>query len=168
MCTPNGIAESVVSALEVTTSAFSEYKTNKNNYDYRKQVALNNAKTAQNEAMRQKQLGIEASRKEKISALQEVNKTRARNSASNLDSMSETNKIAYSGMIDLSESSAKNTQKEYDLRSHDYFNQANDYLNQINYYKKDYTNSFLTTTYNALGKYKKVADDWYGNEKGVV
>ena len=176
MCTPNlissdlpsgflGAAFKGVEAVQNVSSTILNYKTNKDIYAYRTQIALNNAKVAQDEAMRQKQLGIEKSRLEKISGLQEVNKLKAQNSASGLDAMSQTNTLNYQDALNLSKINANSTKKEYDSQADSYFDQAHSYLNQAQTYQKQYNQSLFDYSLNALGKLGRVSNDWYGNRK---
>ena len=178
MCTPtSGLIEpatnafsglfSVVKGTGQVISGISQYKNNKANYAYQTQIALNNAKIAQNEALRQKQLGLEKSRLEKISTLQEVNKLKAKNASHGLDLMSSTNQMAYEDVWNLGDLNSDLIKKEYDYNANSYFNQANSHLNQANNYKKQYKQSVFDYSLNALGKIGQVASEWYENrEKG--
>ena len=179
MCSPNTIliersSQLVTDALQgigrigTAASVLSDYKTSKDNYKYRTQVALNNAKMAQNEALKEKQLGIEKARLEKISGLQKISKMQAKNSASNLDMMSQTNRLAYQDALDYSNANANLVKSQHDLQAQNYFNQANSYLNQAQIYKKQYRQSMFDYTFNALGKYGQVASDWYQNRGEVL
>ncbi|MBR5303652.1 MAG: hypothetical protein IKU37_02365 [Candidatus Gastranaerophilales bacterium] len=174
MCTPGAIVSNAsssllggifkgVGVLGSVVSTVSDYKTNKDNNEYRMQVALNNAKIAQNEALRQKQLGIEKARREKISGLQEISRLQAKNSASNLDMSSYTNKIAYQDVLNFYDTNSQTAKSQYDLQANNYFNQANSYLNQAQIYKNQYNQSIFDYSLNALGKFNRVAADWYKN-----
>lgn len=169
MCTPNGLLSNsfynAINTINDVGTKVSEYKTNKANYAYRTQVALNNAKMAQNEAMRQKQLGIEKSRVEKIAGIKELNTLKAKNSASNLDLTSETNLQAYQDTLDMSKLNAGSIAKEYDVNAKSYFAKANDYLNEANSYKKEYKNSLWDFSLNSLGGFGQVASEWYGGQR---
>jgi len=178
MCVPSaGIAagsttgslfQNVMNGLNVASGVMgtiSEYKTNKANAAYQTQIALNNAKIAQNEALRQKQLGIEKSRLEKISGMQEVNKQKALYAASNLDMMSQTSQMAYQDTLNMAQINADVAKKEYDIAANSYFNQANSYLNQAQSYKNQYNQSLFANSMNALGKFSQVASDWYSNKE---
>ena len=154
-----------VSAITNGIDAISDYKENKANNIYRTQIALNNAQAAKNEALRQKQLGIEKSRMEKISGLQEINKLKAQKSASNFDLMSFTNQYTYQDINNLSELNSSSIKQEYEINSSKYFNQANSYLNQAQQHKKQYNNSVFDSSLNALGKINQVANNWYEHYK---
>lgn len=158
---------SMIKGISTVSDTVSSYYTNKANSAYQVQSALNSAKIAQNEAMRQRQLGIEKSRLEKISALQEVSKLQARNSASNLDSMSQTNKLAYQDALNLANINADTVQKEYNTNANSYFNQANNYYNQASSYKEKYNQSLFSYSMNALNKASQVASVWYENRNEV-
>lgn len=159
MCTFNAIGQSV----DILLSTFQSYSKIKSNADYRVQIALNNAKNANNQALREKQLGIEKSRLEKISGLSEASKIKAINSASNLDSSSQTNNLNYLDAINLSYSNSQNIKNNYDIKAQSYFDKANSYINQANMYEKNYNNSLLAFADNALGKTQKVSANWYSN-----
>lgn len=156
-----GVVSNVASTIE-------DVRNNKANSVYQTQVALNNAKIAQNEAMRQRQIGIEKSRLEKIAGLQELSQLQAKNSASNLDMMSKTNQLAYQDVFNLSNAKAGTIQKEYNTSANSYFNQAYSYYNQANSYKDKYNQSLFSYGANALGKYSQVAYDWYTNKEDVL
>ena len=156
-----GVVSNVASTIE-------DVRSNKANSAYQTQVALNNAKIAQNEAMRQRQIGIEKSRLEKIAGLQEISQLQAKNSASNLDMMSKTNQLAYQDVFNLSNNKASAVQKEYNTNANSYFSQANNYYNQANSYKNKYNQSLFGYATNALGKYSQVAYDWYMDKEDVL
>lgn len=137
------------------------FNSDKKNYEYRTRLALNNAKIAQNEALRQQQLGIEQSRLEKISGIQEANKQKAISAASNLDVDSLTSQLNYDDNIFMSDYKADVIKKEYDARANSYLNQSNSYLNQAQDLQKQYNDSVFQNALNALGKTTKVSLDWY-------
>ena len=176
MCTPSagvfnsssGLISNVLKGaglVNSTTSILGAFNSDKENLAYRTQIALNNAKIAENEALRQKQLGIENARLEKISGLQELGKIQARNSASNLDMMSQTNKMIYRDALNYAQTNANQIKNKYDLQADNYFNQANKYLNEAKKYKKQYSDYVLDYSFAALGKYGQVALDWYQDYK---
>lgn len=162
MCTVNSNPFGAI--LNLTTGITQEvlsYNTEKKNNEYRTRVALNNAQIAQNEALRQKQLGIEQSRLEKISGIQEANKQKAISAASNLDIASMTSQINYHDDINMADFRADMIEKEYDAKAQSYFNQSNNYLKQADSYQNQYNNSVFQNALNALGKTSKVSSDWY-------
>lgn len=171
MCVPSAAVTGVSSAFQMfdsatsAISAVSDFKTNRENYAYRTQIALNNAKEAQNEAMRQTQLGIEKSRLEKIQGLREVSKLQAQNSASGLDMASQTSSLAYQDAMDLSSQSANTIKKEYDTKAKSYFSQASSYFSEAQTYQNQYNKSLFDYSLNALGKMSTVASNWYNNDK---
>ena len=162
MCTPFG-ATNTLNAISLITDTVSGFSSLKANNDYRTQVAINNAKTSQNEALRQKQLGIEKARLERIEGLNEVSKQKAINAASNMDLASTSNQLGYEDLNSKANLNANLVKKEYDTNANSYFKQANSYLNQASSYARDYNNSLLNLSMNALGQAKKVSDDWYDN-----
>lgn len=164
MCTPALGAISAISSIATgVLGEVSNIKSNRDNYKYRTQVALNNAKIAQDEALRQQQLGIEKSRLEKIEGIQKANKLKAINSASGFDLNSQTNTLAYQDVTDLADYNAENIKKEYEVRADSYFNQANSYLNSAKQARKEYNQSLFDYSLNALGKIQNVAGSWYSN-----
>ena len=166
MCTPsNGTLQAISSIIGVTNDYW-EHRQNKENYEYRTQVALNNAKKAENEARRQEQLGIEKSRQEKIEGIQKANQLKAINSASNLDVNSQTNMLAYEDIMEYSDFNADNILNQYEQSANNYFNQANSYLEEVQQYKKQYNQSLFDFALNALGKTQNVADSWYKSKRG--
>ena len=132
MCTAgNATMEVINGALGVFGAANDIYNERKEN-KYRTQIAINNAKNAQNEALRQKQMGIEKSRIEKIAGMQKMNNKIAKDSASGFDLNSLTNQYNYSDILSSSDESAKNIQNEYNQAAENYFRTANSYLNEAN------------------------------------
>ena len=161
MCSPMDIIDGVVGVTKVALNSTSKYSNLKANNEYRTQVAINNAKIAQNEALKQKQLGIEKSRLEKISSLQEISKLKSRNSASNLDIDSNTSRFNYQDVLDSSEIQANFIKKEYDSKANEYFKKANSYLNQANDYTRQYNNSLFGLQMGVLEDSALVAKSWY-------
>lgn len=162
MCVPSAnLAGSILNTAISGAKAIGEVSNMKSNYAYQTQIALNNAKNAQNEALRQKQLGIEKSRLEKISGLQEVNKLKAINAANNLDMMSGTSQLSYQDIENSANISANSIKSAYDATSESYFARANSYLETAKNYKKDYNKSIFNYSLNALGKMNQVANEWY-------
>lgn len=153
----------IVGGASNLANKVSSYKANKTNYEYQTQLALNNARMAQEMGLTQKQLGIEKSRLEKIESLQKISKIKAQNSASGLDSMSGTNKLVYDDVAYANEINAQAIKNSYDISAKSYFNQANNYLNQANNYKELYKKSLFNQSMNALGQFGKVASSWYEN-----
>ena len=137
----------------------------KKNIEYRTRVALNNAKVAQNEALRQKQLGIDKSRMEKIAGIQEANKQKALSAASNLSLDSFTTKLNYEDNLDISELQADFIQNDYNAKAQGYFNQANNYIDQAKTYNRNYNTSLFRNALNALGKAAKVSNEWFENQR---
>lgn len=161
MCTAGdaiGLVQSVGSNI---LSAKAESK----NLKYKTQIALNNAKSAQNEALRQQQLGIEEARKEKIEGIKEANLQTAKNAASGLDAASSTSIQNYQDTIDTANANAASVKNQYDLKADSYFDSANSYLNQINEYNNSYNASLYSNAINSLGSVGKVAGKWYESKK---
>lgn len=169
MCYPSGgvgvntpgIGNLLFNLTSSLASNATEYYANKDNLKYRTQIALNNAKNAQNEALRQKQLGIDSARLEKIEGIRAANILKAQNSATGLDVSSQTSKYSYEDVYQQADINANLARKEYDLNSSAYFRQANNYLNEVNNYQKSYNNALFNNALNALGKTQKVAEEWY-------
>lgn len=161
MCTPMNIIGGVLDVAKVAIDTSSRYSNLKSNNEYRTQIAINNAKAAQNEALRQKQLGIEKSRIEKINSMQEIAKIKSKNSASNLDISSNTNNYNYQDVLNSSKLQADIIKKEYDVKANEYFKKANSYLNQANDYNRQYNNSLLGLGMGVLEDSALVAKSWY-------
>lgn len=168
MCSPTDIISGVFQAGKLVAGSVSEYSNLKANNEYRTQVAINNAKIAQNEALRQKQIGLEKSRLEKISSLQEVSKIQAQNAASNFDLSSQTNKYNYQDALNSSQMQANYIQNEYNLKANEYFNRANGYINQANDYKRQYNNSLKNFTFGVLQDSAQVAKSWYDSYEDSI
>ncbi|MBQ4646397.1 MAG: hypothetical protein IJB79_03520 [Candidatus Gastranaerophilales bacterium] len=177
MCTPNAVMSAMpvnifsniskgVGMLASGLDTVSQFQTNKANNKYRTQVALNNAKIAQQEALRQNQLGIEKSRLDKITSMQELNKIKAKNSASNLDMMSLTNELSYIDSKNFTDASSQLIKNEYSAKANSYYRNANQYLAQASEYQKQYNQSLFDYSLNALGRFNQVAFDWYENGEG--
>ena len=162
MCTfeSNVLGTILNAAVGVSNEALNIINEKKNN-EYRTRVALNNAKIAQSEALRQKQLGIEKSRLEKIQGIQDANRQKASYAASNLDINSFSNQLNYDDSLYSSDFSADAIQKEYDAKAQSYFNQANSYYSQAQNQQRLYNNSVFQNALNAIGKTGKVSSEWY-------
>lgn len=162
MCTFGAtVAKGIFDAVSVGADIISEQKQAKSNNEYRVQLALNNAQIAQNEAYRQKQLGIENSRKEKIEGIQQANKLKAQNSASGIDIASQSANVGYEDIINSSKINADLTKNQYELSSNKLFEQSNAYVSQARAYNNQYNNSLFSNALNALGKTSKVASSWF-------
>ena len=173
MCVPTAVSAGKIFA-DVVSQVVPDvinYSNTRDNYKYRTQIALNNANSAKDEALRQKQLGINQARLEKISGLKELNKQRAISSASGFDLNSQTNQYSYEDAINAANSNAVNVQSKYDLQADSYFNQANSYLSQAKEQQKAYNSSLFNSTINSLGGFGKVAKEWYkedSNDGGLT
>ena len=168
MCVPQAAIPAIQAIVGLTAevgmgiaTARREAKTN----EYRTQAALNNVKIAQNEALRQQQLGINAARQEKIDGIRERNMMIAKNAASGFNIDSGTNLYNYQDTIDKANLNADIVKNSYDIKADSYFNQANSYLSGAGQYQTEYKNSLFNTAHNTLGGMKKVADDWYKVKK---
>lgn len=170
MCVPTAtistIGNVLLSSANEIAPTILNYSSQKNAHEYRTQVAINNAKSAQNEALRQRQLGINESRLERISGIKEANKLKVQNSASGFDINSDTNLYSYKDTLNQSESSANAIKNNYELSANSYFNQANSYLAQAKQNQRDYNNSLFSTALNGLGSVNKVAQNWYKATNG--
>ena len=167
MCTIGStVARALIDVAGTAVGLINQQSEAKANNQYRVQVALNNAKNANEEALRQKQLGINKSRQDKINGLYEASRLKAQNSASGLDIQSQTSEMAYQDILNNSFDSAENTKSEYDRVANSYFNQANSYLKEANVNNKQYNNSVFSNALNALGKTGRVTSSWYDDLKG--
>jgi len=168
MCTPGASLKGVGTALGLVQdiggnmlSAKAEAK----NYKYKTQIAINNAKSANAEALRQKQLGIEEARKEKIEGIKQANLQTAKNAAGGMDITSTTSKQNYRDSIDTANNNALETKNQYNLKADSYFDNARSYLNEIDGYKTSYKNSMFNNSINSLNSVHSVADNWYEDKK---
>ena len=164
MCVPTNLGNAF-SAISSVVGTINEYNTIRKNNEYRTEVAINNAKIAQNEALRQKQLGIEKARIETMEGMKNASRLKAKNAASNLDFASFTSELGYNDILNNSFSSANSIEKQYDNTAQNYFNQANNYLSQANNYKNLFDNSITSYSMNALGKFGKVSSNWFESNK---
>ena len=163
MCVPNAVSAVVNSAVGLVNKAI-EVDQQSKEFKYRQQLAINNAKRANNEALRQKQLGIDEARKEKIQGIQEANRQKAINSAINFDLNSETLNNTYEDIINQYKNQAKTIENSYNMKSNQYFTQANSYLNQAKQANDSYKNYILKTSINSLDDFGQVSSEWYSKE----
>ena len=134
-------------------------------YNYKAQIALNNAKYAQNEAHNEMQKGIEEARKEKISGLQEASKTNSKNAAGGFDIQSGSNKFNYLDDILISEYNADSTQKEHRQKANSYLSQAQNYYSEARQNKSSTTKFLLSQTSSYLGGLKQELPEYMkGND----
>ena len=166
MCVPT--AASVGKVLFDTVSQIAPEVVNfsqaKSTQKYRTQLAINNAKNSQNEALRQRQIGINEARIQKISGINDASKLKAINSSSGFDVNSKTNLYSFQDVIEDSNSKAANIIDNYNLKSDSYFSQANSYLSQAREQQKAYNSSLFASSMNSLGNFTKVAKDWYKDD----
>lgn len=134
--------------------------------EYKTQIALNQVKSAQNEAQRQRQLGIEEARQERIEGLKNISRLQAQNASNGFDTYSQTNMYNYEDVDNEHESNAQNILDSYYARAQGYDEQAQRYMDNLNVsnMNKDLqeTNNFFTS----LGNTKKAAQKWYDNNFG--
>ena len=168
MCIPGASAfEHIQSAMNLA-STINEVQTQKKEAKYRTQIAINNAKNAQNEALRQKQMGIEESRKEKVLGIQEANKKLVQNASNGFSALDGTNQFLYQDIHNQADYKSDKITSLYNLRADSYFNKANDFLNQANKYSKDYNSSMFQKGMQYLGNVNKVAQNWYEKKSDEV
>lgn len=168
MCVPQAVM-AIQTAVNIATSVGKtvyEHKQQKQENEYRTQIAYNNIQTANNNAKQQIQQGIEKSREEKISGLRQASALLAKNASSNTDVMSDTNLLNYSDLQDASFNNAENIMDSYTLKADDYYKQANNYGLNLAYQQKKYNNDMRKNALNSLGTYTKVASNWYLNNSG--
>ena len=132
------------------------------NSNYRTQVALNNAQNAKSEALRQKQLGIEEARKEKIEGIKKVNAIKAKSASSGFDTDSYTNSLNYTDTLNEAYSNAETIEKNYNQKAGNYMEQANAYLGQAGYIQDNRPKTTNTGfILKALGESKLASNNWY-------
>lgn len=163
MCVPSvaSVGKILFDAVSQVAPDVVNFSKEKATQKYRTQLAINNIQTAQNEALRQRQLGINESRLQKIQGINDASKNRAITSASGFEVDSQTNLYSYKDIIDTSNANAKNIKNNYELKADSYFNQANSYLTQAHEQQKAYNSSLFNSTLSSLGSFSKVASDWY-------
>ena len=171
MCYPAATqaAMAVINAATTTANAYMSYKQESENNEYRKQVAINNIKNLENEALRQNQLGIEKAREQRLEGIKKANTAAAISAASGFDMNSFTTLQNYSDVLNNSEISASAIQDEYKQNAESYLNRANSILNEYNNYSKNHNSNLYKSAINSLGNYTKVAQNWYtrGNQQNV-
>ena len=166
MCVPqdyiNIISDSalnIVQGFKYDNDSKKQYE----NYNYRKQIAINNALIEQDNAHKAMQEGIESSRKEKLQSIQEANKLKVRNSASGFSLNSDTSQEQYDDIISQGEIIAKNELDLYNEKANNYYSRANGYLEQADEITRDYNSSLYNSAMikGYLGNANKVAQNWY-------
>lgn len=144
-----------------TASNVAEYQKSKAQNTYRAQVAINNAKIANDEALKQKQMGIDKARAEKIEGLSEQSKLMAQNSASGFDISSNTNLFNYEDVVNKADNEASDIKKQYDNNAQSYFNKAGEYLTDAENIKKSSKDNLFNMGMGILQSTKNVADKWF-------
>lgn len=163
MCIPNNAASFVESSISTITDAVnsvSDYKKQRAELNYRRQIALKNMQEAHNQALEETQKGIDESRKIKIDSMNSMAKQIARNAASGFSLDSKTDVYQYRDIYDKASSDAKTIEDKYNSSAQNYFDRANDYLVQSKNINDDY-NSSLFNAAMGLGKNLSVTSNWY-------
>ena len=168
MCIPDVGAFQQIQGVINLASAANKINTEKQENKYRTQIAINNAKNAQNEALRQKQMGIDASRQEKIQGIQEVSKKRVQSASGGFSSLDGTNQFIYQDVLSGANFEAQKVKNSFDLKADSYFDKANEYLNQASKNTKDYNTLVFQKGMQYLGNANKVAQNWYQNRSNEV
>ncbi len=162
MCTPDVTA--IVTLASKATSMFSDVmkeKETEKNYDYRIQMAVNNANLAKNEALKQQQMGIDSSRKEYLDKSRQIAALKAKNAASNLDIYSSTDMFNYNDINDMALNSSQDVKDQYQQKANSYFDKANDYLYQAQDYKNEYKEIKRKQKWARLDSGFTVANKWF-------
>lgn len=131
--------------------------------EYKTQIALNQAKSAQNEAQRQRQLGIEQAREERIEGLKNISRMQAQNAASGFDVYSTTNMYNYEDMDIEYQNNAQNILESYYAKAQGYDEQAQSYVDSLNLSIMNNNLRETRNLYTSLGNTKKAAQKWYEN-----
>lgn len=147
------MATLVGSALSAATTIVGNNIQRKND-EYKTQIAVNQIKSQQNEAQRQRQLGIDKSREEKIQGLKTVSKLKAINASNGFDTSSQTNLYNYDDTKNEYDYSANNILESYYSNAEKYDEQARNNISDLNF-KND------TKKLNSIGSTLQVAEDWY-------
>ena len=167
MCAPGAIqaASSAINAAANITRTTIEINQQTKNNEYRAQIVANNIKNAQNEALRQTQLGIDKSREEKLSGIRKANELLAQNASSASDTYSGSAFLNYGDIQNESFNNAKEIQDSYNYKADKYYEKANNYAYNFAISQKNYKNSLYKTALNSLSSFSRVASSWYQNEE---
>lgn len=160
MCTTALALSDVISGSMNVIKTVSGIKQQDAQYKYQTQIAINNAKQAQNEAFQQKQIGIDEARLEKIKGLRQVNEQIAKNSSSGFDVNSLTNQLNYGDILTTANNSSSLVKSKYFQNANSYLQSANSYLDKAKQIKKEYNDNLFEKGMTYLGQFGKVADSW--------
>ena len=161
MCVATAAITTLIGTALSVGNMIAQNKAEEKTNEYKQQIAINQVKSAQEEAQRQKQLGIEKSREEKIKGLKEISKLQAQSASSGFDMNSQTNLFNYDDVETSYDNSANNILDSYYNNAKAYSDKADQYRTQI---KIDNVETDLKNKQefmNALGKTTKVALNWY-------
>lgn len=166
MCVPQAmtairIIANVGSAVARVASDVHQQSQQSKEYEYRSQIALNNIKTAQDDAREQTQLGIDKSREQKIEGIKKASVLLAKNASNGSDAFSDSNFKNYSDTLDSYYDDAQKIMENYNLSADSYFQKANSYLNDYNMQNYNYKKSVKKNALNSLGSYSSVALSWF-------
>ena len=166
MCVPQAMtAVQVIANVGATVarvaSEVNQQAQQKKEYEYRSQIALNNIKTAHDDAREQIQLGIDKSREQKIEGMKKASMLLAKNASGGFDALSDSNYQNYTDTIDSYNEDAQKIMDDYNQSADSYFQKANSYLNDYNYQAYAYNKSAKKSALNSLGNYTKVALSWF-------
>jgi len=161
MCTVDSVVKGVAIVARTVVPAVKTYQEQKDNLKYRTNLALNNMKEAKNNALAQKQAGIEEARKQKISGLRLANEMFNQNASYGFEADSGNNLYNYDDTIENYYNTAFDTQHTYDVRADNYFESANEYLKSAKSYQQQSKKVGWKVTKNALGNTTSVASKWF-------
>lgn len=131
--------------------------------EYKTQIALNQVKSAQNEAQRQRQLGIEEARKERIEGLKNISRMQAQNASNGFDTYSVTNLYNYEDTANEYESNANNILESYYAKAQGYDEKAQQYIDNLTVSNMNQDLKETSNFFTSLGNTRKAAHKWYEN-----
>ena len=169
MCTPDIITQAVTTAIGTISTAAQNITSQKQeniNNQYRRQVAINNIKQANQKALELQQTGIEKSRSAKVEGLRQMAALKAQNSSNGCYSNSTTNLQTYNDTLTNSYAEANSILDEYNKSADSYFKKANSYLSEYNNNVQKYNQSQYSSAINSLGNMANVASSWYSKNLG--
>lgn len=165
MCLPQIITTTLTSAIAVAAN-ISKAQAEQNNFEYQKQVAISNYNSNLDESYRQKQLGIEEARKEKIEGMYQANLLASKNASSGFSLYSDTTQENYNNIIDSYNAKANSTLENYEVNAEKYANKANLFLKQSENLTSKYNNSLFKNAMTSLGNSTLVNPQWYSTTQG--
>ena len=152
MCEPATIM-AITAIAGTAVSAFGQYKegqATKAANEYQAQVYENNSHIAKQNAINERQLGVEEARKIRIQTLSKIGSQRSAMAANGIDINQGTATDLTSGTAEVGELDALTTMYNSEKRAINYENSANDFTNQANLSRMSAKNAGISGNINAL------------------